>query len=143
MYLHSSPILRSFFIILFLFLKFHRAITNVDRQNGEIFDLTSPPRPVRPSISQLRFSILQSYPAVSRKNFKLFNSQTPPTNLRHRNTWLNIILLLSGDLHPNPGPVKYPCGTPVCLIIIPVCLFILDKSAGEYSYYFDHKFVSN
>ena len=33
--------------------------------------------------------------------------------------------------------------TPVCLIIIPVCLFILDKSAGEYSYYFDHKFVSN
>ena len=110
MYLHSSPILRSFFIILFLFLKFHRAITNVDRQNGEIFDLTSPPRPVRPSISQLRFSILQSYPAVSRKNFKLFNSQTPPTNLRHRNTWLNIILLLSGDLHPNPGPVKYPCG---------------------------------
>ena len=29
------------------------------------------------------------------------------------------------------------------LIIIPVCLFILDKSAEEYSYYFDHQFVSN
>ena len=38
---------------------------------------------------------------------------------------------------------EYDYITPVCLIIIPVCLFILDKSAGEYSYYFDHKFVSN
>ena len=28
--------------------------------------------------------------------------------------------------------------TPVCLIIIPVCLFILDKRAGGYSYYFEN-----
>ena len=39
--------------------------------------------------------------------------------------------------------LKFGQLTLVFLIIIPVCLFILDKSAGEYSYNFDHKFVSN
>ena len=50
---------------------------------------------------------------------------------------INLVLMVLWDL------LLCDAYTPVCLIIIPVCLFILDKSAGEYSYYFDHKFVSN
>merc|ERR1719239_616967 len=34
--------------------------------------------------------------------------------------------------------VSFASSTPVCLIIIPVCLFILDKRAGGYSYYFEN-----
>ena len=35
------------------------------------------------------------------------------------------------------GSIRVQLFTPVCLIIIPVCLFILDKSAGGYSDYFE------
>ena len=71
------------------------------------------PRPSSsPSLSQQRFCFL--FTSSYRSKINHYHSKLTSVNPRHRNAWLGIILLLSGDLHQNPGPTnsKSTCKSP-------------------------------
>ena len=59
------------------------------------------------------FSLLMTRNSLKNKAFNFYESKIQllsPTQSKH--AWLSIILILSGDLHQNPGPrtPKVPCG---------------------------------
>ena len=74
------------------------------------FDLLSPPPSFRPNVT---VTINFLYTGNKNKIFNLHSSKVSQIDfIRKNSAYFGIILLLSGDLHPNPGPknIKSPCG---------------------------------
>ena len=61
---------------------------------------------------QPQFTNLQTLQCCIRTTCSILSSKNHPTHTKPSTTLLNLLILLSGDVSPNPGPraPKYPCG---------------------------------
>ena len=62
--------------------------------------------------AQPQFTNLQTLQCCIRTTCSILSSKNHPTHTKPSSTLLNLLILLSGDVSPNPGPraPKYPCG---------------------------------
>ena len=72
-----------------------------------------PPHNFSPACSvQPQFTNLQTLQCCIHNTCSRLSSKNHPTNTKPSSALLNLLILLSGDVSPNPGPraPKYPCG---------------------------------
>ena len=81
-------------------------------KNEVTYGFEIPRHPGSPNLSQQRFNFLFSTPDAIRNKINPYHFKLTSINHRRRNSWLGIILLLSGDLHQNPGPTRSRKPTP-------------------------------
>ena len=89
-------------------------------KNEVTYGYEIPRHPDSPNLSQQRFNFLFSSPDVIRKKINPYHSKLTSIDHKRRNSWLGIILLLSGDLHQNPGPMSTRSRKPTPKMVIDI-----------------------